>query len=196
MSAALLREKEKFNELEDDRESCLHVLTWMALRFTKFHSPIGFGALLMPFDEAYKDNDVVKGGRFKMDSLIQRQVPKCVKFLDRAPLDDLIADLTGTFAFRYKEPPEDEYSEYYDSLSTNDPSIAKLPVYKYLQAMGSLERRGWLVNTFRRHLDKVWPTSDRPVMKKRDGTVEPPKKRRRTVEVGVEDATSGSHSAE
>ncbi|KIM72265.1 hypothetical protein PILCRDRAFT_82020, partial [Piloderma croceum F 1598] len=35
MSAALLQDNEKCNELEDDRESCLHVLTWTALRFTK-----------------------------------------------------------------------------------------------------------------------------------------------------------------
>ncbi|KAF8234088.1 hypothetical protein L208DRAFT_1394550, partial [Tricholoma matsutake] len=35
MSAALLQDNDKCNELEDDRESCLHVLTWTALRFTK-----------------------------------------------------------------------------------------------------------------------------------------------------------------
>jgi len=34
MSAALLQDNDKCNELEDDRESCLHVLTWMALHFT------------------------------------------------------------------------------------------------------------------------------------------------------------------
>ena len=34
MSAALLHDNSKCNKLEDDPESCLHVLTWMALRFT------------------------------------------------------------------------------------------------------------------------------------------------------------------
>jgi len=70
MSAALLRNNKKYNELQDDRESCLHVLTWMALRFTD-HTISGGSTrrFLRPFDEEYEDEGV-KGGDLKKGFLI------------------------------------------------------------------------------------------------------------------------------
>ena len=61
MSAALLRNNKKCNELEDDRESCLHALTWTALRFTKHACSEGDSSMfLRAFDKEYEDEKGVK----------------------------------------------------------------------------------------------------------------------------------------
>ena len=58
MSAALLRNNNKCNEPEDYRESCLHVLTWTALRFTNHTiSRSGTTRFLRAFDEEYEDEE-------------------------------------------------------------------------------------------------------------------------------------------
>ena len=81
MSAALLRNNDKCNELEDDRESCLHVLTWTALRFTN-HTISGSGTsrFLRAFDEQYEDEEDVRGGDLKKGFLLGRDIPRVVKF--------------------------------------------------------------------------------------------------------------------
>ena len=66
MSAALLRNNGKYNEPEDDRESCLHVLTWTALRFTKHTCSEGDSNMfLRAFDEEEYEDEGVKGGDLK-----------------------------------------------------------------------------------------------------------------------------------
>src|SRR5882762_11940514 len=109
MSAALLQDHGKCNELEDDRESCLHVLTWTALRFTN-HTISGGSAsrFLRAFDEEYQDEEDVKGGDLKMGFLATREIPRVVKFDGRPHLDKLIRELTEAFAVRYEEPPSAE----------------------------------------------------------------------------------------
>ena len=84
MSAALLRDNSKCNELEDDRESCLYVLTWTALRFTD-HTISGGGTnrFLRAFDEAYRDEEDVKGGDLKRGFLATHEISCTVKFNDR-----------------------------------------------------------------------------------------------------------------
>jgi hypothetical protein len=63
MSAALLRNNKKWNALEDDREACLHVVTWPALRFSKHTCSEGDSStFLKAFDEEYETADGVKGG--------------------------------------------------------------------------------------------------------------------------------------
>jgi hypothetical protein len=76
MSAALLEDNVKSNELEDDRESCLHVLTWTALRFNK-HIISGGGSsrFLRAFDRQYQDEDRVKGGDLRKGFLLGRDIP-------------------------------------------------------------------------------------------------------------------------
>lgn len=106
MSAALLQDNKKPNELEDDRESCLHVLTWTALCCTKVTlSGTDWNTIVMPFDEAYEGGGVMKGGQLKERSLVNNQIPDFVKFDDRPHLDELIAELTGAFAIRYQKVP-------------------------------------------------------------------------------------------
>jgi hypothetical protein len=95
MSAALLQDNDKCNELEDDLELCLHVLIWTALRFTN-HTISGGGTsrFLRAFDEEYEDEEGVKGGDLKRGFLATREIPRLVKFDHRPQLDALIRELT------------------------------------------------------------------------------------------------------
>jgi hypothetical protein len=165
MSAALLRNNKKCNLLEDDRESCLHVLTWTALRFTKHTCSEGDSSMfLRAFDEEYEDEEGVKGGDFKRGFLATREIPRVVKF-DRLPhLDVLIRQLTEAFAARYEEPPSaDQLQALERAQAANiDPSIMSgLTAFNYQKRLDDLVAPSWLVDTFRRYLDAdTWPPSD------------------------------------
>ena len=148
MSAALLRNNKKCNELEDDRESCLHVLTWTALRSTKHTCSEG-----------------VKGGDLKRGFLATREIPRVVKFDRRPHLDALIRELTEVFAARYEEPPSaDQLQALERAQAANiDPSIMSgLTAFNHQKrADDDLVAPSWLVDTFRRHLNAdFWPPSD------------------------------------
>jgi hypothetical protein len=166
MSAALLQDNEKYNELEDDRESCLHVLTWTALRFTN-HTISGGGTsrFLRAFDEEYEDEEGVKGGDLKRGFLATREIPRVVKFDRRPQLDALIEELTETFAVRYEKPPSNDHVQGLERARANnvDPSIMRLlPAFNYQKRLDDLAAPSWLVDTFRRYLDAdPWPPSDK-----------------------------------
>ena len=104
--SALLQDNDKCNKLEDDRGSCLHVLTWTALRFTK-HTISGSSSnkFLRAFDEEYETVDGVKGGDLKKGFLLGRDIPRMVQFDGRPQLDALIGELTKAFSVRYEKPP-------------------------------------------------------------------------------------------
>src|SRR5882724_9191180 len=123
MSAALLRNNDKCNELEDDRESCLHVLTWTALRFTNQTIPGGgTSRFLRAFDEENEDEEGVKGGDLKKGFLLGRDISRVVKFDRRPQLDKLIRELTEAFSVRYEEPPSAEQLDVLNQmLSSNVP---------------------------------------------------------------------------
>jgi len=165
MSAALLHNNKKDNELEDDRESCLHVLTWVALRFTD-HTISGGSTsrFLRAFDEEYEDEEGVKGGDLKKGFLVARDIPHTVKFDRRAQLDALIEELTEAFAVRYEKPPSAEQFEALEraQAANIDPSIMYgLVAFNYQKRLDDLATPSWLVDTFRRHLDAdPWPPSD------------------------------------
>ena len=167
MSAALLQDNDKCNELEDDRESCLHVLTWTALRFTK-HTISGssLNKFLRAFDEAYETADGIKGGDLKKGFLLGRDIPRMVKFDRRPQLDALIRELTEAFATRYKEPPTAEKISQLQRLRdkgiTDDDLGNNSVVLNYTRGVASLKSPDWLVDTFRHHLDAgCWPPSNK-----------------------------------
>jgi hypothetical protein len=165
MSAALLQDNEKYNELEDDRESCLHVLTWTALRFTKHTISKGHSSdFLRAFDEEYENEDGVKGGALKKGFLATREIPRVVKFDGRPHLDKLIRELTEAFAVRYEEPPSAEQLDVLNQmLSSNVPPsfLHENTAFKYQKHLNDLVAPSWLVDTFRRHLNAdFWPPSD------------------------------------
>ena len=167
MSAALLRNNKKYNELEDDRESCLHVLTWTALRFTN-HTISGSGTrrFLRSFDEEYKDEEGVRGGDLKKGFLLGRDIPRVVKFDHRPHLDALIKELTQTLAVRYEEPPSAEQINQLQRLRDKGLTDEELGndsvVLNYEKRMAFLKSPDWLVHTFERHLSAdSWPPSDK-----------------------------------
>jgi hypothetical protein len=166
MSAALLQDNDKRNEIEDDRESCLHVLTWTALRFTK-HTISGgrSNRFLRAFDEEYEDEDGVKGGDLKKGFLLGRDIPRTVKFDRRPQLDALIEELTEAFAVRYeKPPPHGDFEALKDMQSNNVPPsyLHSNSAFKYQKRLDDLATPSWLVDTFHRHLNAdPWPLSDK-----------------------------------
>ena len=165
MSAALLQDNKKCNELEDDRESCLHVLTWTALRLTK-HTISGGGTnrFLRAFDEAYEDEEDVKGGDLKRGFLATREIPRVVKFDRRPHLDKLVEELTEACAVRYEMPPSArDIQALEDALEAHvtESVMTNLPAFSYRKRLDDLAAPSWLVDTFRRYLDPyIWPPSD------------------------------------
>jgi hypothetical protein len=185
MSAALLRDIRKPNELEDDRGSCLYVLIWMALHFTNhtISRRISLDYILGSFDDAYEVEGGVNGGQYKRWLLLTRDIPHEVKFDDRPQLDKLIEELTDTFAVRYDRPPSAEdissseaYHQHLRDIGYTDEKIAKTSfVFHHARRMASLKSPDWLVKTFRHHLEAgPWPLSDKAVEQtgssKRKGT--------------------------
>jgi hypothetical protein len=165
METALLRNTQKCNELEDDQESCLHVLTWTALRFSE-HTGSGGSSnrFLRAFDEEYEDEDGVKGGDLKKGFLLGRDISRVVKFDRRPHLDKLIEELTEVCAVRYEKPPSDDHIQGLERARAGnvDPSIMRLlPAFDYQKRLDDLVTPSWLVDTFRRYLDEdPWPPSD------------------------------------
>jgi hypothetical protein len=166
MSAALLRSNKKYHTLEDDWESCLHVLTWTALRFSKHTCSEGDSStFLRAFDEEYETADGVKGGDLKKGFLLARDIPRMVKFDRRPHLDALIRELTEVFAARYEEPPSPEEITQLQSLKDRgltDHDLRNDSILKYTKRVACLRSPDWLVDTFRRHLNAgPWPPSDK-----------------------------------
>ena len=166
MSAALLQNNIKCNTLEDDRESCLHVLTWTALRFSK-HTCLedDLSKFMRAFDEEYETAGGVRGGVIKTAFLLGRDIPRTVKFDRRPQLDALIKELTNTFAVRYEELPTAEdlkALEYASGANVPVSVMTNLPAFRYRKRLDNLASPNWLVDTFRHHLSDVdsWPLSD------------------------------------
>jgi hypothetical protein len=170
ISAALLLNVEKLHELQDDRESSLHLLTWIALRYTAHNlKPRDLSGLLEMFDETFFSDQGVNGGRIKRGHLGTQYIPTVVKFNNRPQLDKLIEELTDVFAVRYEVEPKQEVQERFRILEEtnkpNDPAIADHVVPRYRKRQNDLVDSNWLVGTFRRHLaDRgAWPEDDKAV---------------------------------
>jgi len=157
MSAALLQDNDKCNELEDDRESCLHVMTWTALPFTNLTISGGDTSRFMRvFDKEYEDEEGVKGGNLKGGFLATREIPRVVQFDRRPHLDKLVRELTKAFTARYEEPPSAARLQALEraQAANIDPSIMSgLTAFNYQKRLDDLVARNWLVDGFQRYLD-------------------------------------------
>jgi hypothetical protein len=113
MSSILLMSTNHVHTLTDDLESFLHVLSWVALRFT----PHGLSTAALThlldsvFDHSYEDDGFARGGNIKSGYLIGGQVTK--SNFQQEKLSKLIKVLTATCAVRYEDPPSDEDLKLY-----------------------------------------------------------------------------------
>ena len=164
MSAALVVDDERRCEPEDALESCLHVLTWVALRYTKYTTAGSTRDFLRGIRNAYDFPEDADAGYIKKAILLCRLVPREVKFDHRPQLDALIEELTETFAVRYEKfPSAIDFQAILDAQTAKIPEsiIAQLPAFSYLKRLGDVGTPSWLVDTFRRHLNAgPWPVSD------------------------------------
>jgi hypothetical protein len=121
------------------------------------------------FDEAFSTEQGTNGGRLKAYSLTTRQIPQSVTFSDRPALDQLVKELTYTFAVRYEELPTAESFEAL-AIARNSPSVPEsvlldMVAFKYEVRTNRLASSTWLVNTVRRYLAprEIWPPADKAV---------------------------------
>ena len=137
MSAAL-QDNNKCNELEDDRESS-HVLTWAVLRFIKHTiSSGGSSRLLRALMRSTKTKTVSRD--LKKAFLLGCDIPRAVKFVRRPHLDELIAELTETYAVLYEMPPAKDLQALEDARVANIPEsvMTNLPAFSYQKHLDDL----------------------------------------------------------
>ena len=133
ISAELLPDPQRIQTIEDDRESAIHVLTWLALRYTKHDELVNLNTYLIIYDEV---------NRRKSKGILTRGSTKGNQFADELPtlIDDplnrLLIVVKKNFLARYGETPDDEIQEAKDLVA----------------------KPNWLVEVLNKHLE----SDDRP----------------------------------
>ncbi|KZP26623.1 hypothetical protein FIBSPDRAFT_928568 [Athelia psychrophila] len=174
ISCYLLKEPNPTHTIMDDRESALHLLTWLVLRHVKHNiSPEKTTSLLAAFNEVrWNYEGVVTGGLQKRSNLIEGyQVPSELVFEDEdvRHLKGLIDDLAAIFAVRYRGLPSAQDAEDLQDLQDlfkDQPAVLELCTvghvsHIYHTNMTLLKESGWLVKTLRDHIaSHEWPEAD------------------------------------
>ena len=170
MSAMLLMSSTPpVHTLADDLESFLHVLSWVALRFT----PHGLSSkaltdlLVSMFDHSYEDDGYSRGGTAKRNNLIGAQILK--SDFQHPILPALLEELTATCAVRYEKSPPDKELEAYHELQVQQSDMLRnlfvqnSAAAKYERKIAALENSDWMIKTFNEALADVsaWPSEDR-----------------------------------
>ena len=182
MSSALLKNPELPQDLEDDRESAFHVLSWIALRYTKHNELNGLSRLLSAYDECYDTAAGPRGGDGKIAFMTQAWT---MTFNERPALTELIASLAETFNVRYAkitahEEDVEEVRALLLDLDTDPPAngdvmaissllsqervkfSSQLIAYPFAAAKLKVSKRGWLVRRIRYSTDDPrWHESDK-----------------------------------
>jgi len=163
------------HNLADDLESFLHVLTWMALRYTPhaLDSKTLTHLLITMFDESYEDDrGISHGGETKASYLLSDRVVRKAGF-NHPILPSLLESLTETFAVRYEKQPSEVDIQRFEVVSRkhgDDPELQEMlstqPAGVYLSKMKSLENSDWMLDTLSNALLKksFWPVNDGPVV--------------------------------
>jgi len=168
MSAAMLRDPgREVPTIEDDRESAVHVLTWIALRYTKHDRLDSLNSELVMYDEV-DDNSFITGGMTK-GSQFWSQI---FATFTSAPLNRILSALRKTFTARYGPAySAEEIKEVNDFVARAelDPAIDASMFYQLLpriygSRMEALGRPKWLVEILDKHLKSDdWPSDDKAV---------------------------------
>lgn len=168
ISSELLRDPQRIQTIEDDRESAIHVLTWLVLRYTKHDKLAKLSSYLAIYDEVdlYESEVIATGGLRKGDNFSGKAFPTFIS----DPLNRLLTEVRETFSFRYQSrqysPGEVQQAiDFMTSRTPINPSNAHLVgAYFYGSGMESLKRPNWLVEVFNKHLESDdWPSYDKAV---------------------------------
>jgi hypothetical protein len=167
MSAAILDNRDKQHEVEDDRESAYHLLNWLALRYTKHDRIHELPHYLAHFDEHYKRDGSEAGGELKKSRLT---MPPPINFESCPNLNLLLEELGEAFAARYHKPPSQADHNALEQLDNKIRALDKdiqeairesQYAFRYMKKIKLLSEKGWLVGVLRRHLESdVWPEDD------------------------------------
>jgi len=168
MSAAVLRDpRRKVQTIEDDRESAVHVLTWIALRYTKHDRLDNLRSDLAIFDEL-GGNNFITGGMMKGNDFASQVFPTFTS----APLNRILSALRETFSARYgRAYSAEEIKKVNDFVARAelDPAMDASIFYELLtrtygSRMEALGRPKWLMEILDKHLKSDdWPSDDKAV---------------------------------
>ena len=166
ISAALLRNPQRLQTIEDDRESAIHVLTWLALRYTKHDKRDNLNTYLTMYDEVdrRKSKGIATGGRAKGNQFFG-QLPTFAS----DPLNQLLIEVRRTFSARYGETyPDDVTQKAKDLVAQAEANpvmvLTMWGPYIYISRLEALKKPNWLVEVFNKHLESDdWPACDKAV---------------------------------
>ncbi|KAG1788509.1 hypothetical protein EV424DRAFT_1550633 [Suillus variegatus] len=175
MSAHLVQHKDAKHDVEDDIESSLYVVLWIALMYTMTHLTIPARTLLVK-DVFEVDELEGVGSSTKSGFLTSRMHFSKDVFVNRKPLDRLIVALAELFALRYtlvtqeQQDVYDQMTEWMERLSPDANEITLLtnimktnPVHKMKEHMEILKSHDKILAVYDFHLGlDGWP-QDLPV---------------------------------
>ncbi|KAG2095105.1 uncharacterized protein F5147DRAFT_778800 [Suillus discolor] len=173
MSAHLVENEDTTHDVEDDLESSLYVILWVALLWTKTYLTVPARSLLMKQVFEVDELEGV-GSSTKSAFLNSRTQLRGDVFIDRKPLDRLILALTELFALRYivvTREQQDAYDQTCEHMektdATNMTFIMNLlkanPAYKLKTDMEILKSHNRIIEVYDFHLQlEGWP-QDPPV---------------------------------
>ncbi|KZP33544.1 hypothetical protein FIBSPDRAFT_943337 [Athelia psychrophila] len=170
-SCHLLQKHATTHTVVDDRESALHLLTWLVLRHGEHNlSPEATADSLRTFDVVYWDHKGQPwGGSDKQLNLrSRRQIPLHLEFKQVPHVKSLLNDLAAVFAFRYRQPTkkDDDALKAFQLRYKNNPAMLAefehVHVSKtYATNMALLAESGWLVKPLRDHIaNHTWLLDD------------------------------------
>ncbi|KAF8645316.1 hypothetical protein AX16_007913 [Volvariella volvacea WC 439] len=141
LSCYLLQNPGGTHAAVDDRESALHVLTWMALLFLPHKlAPGSLKSHLEAFDYYYEQDGFDRGGDHK--ALLVRSGGPLLGFSDRlTPISRLIKELSRVFGARYDEDMPEEFLKALD-----DPTWLIQTLRKVAQQLPNDSVRDWTDN--------------------------------------------------
>ena len=149
-------------DIEDDRESAFHVMTWTALRYIS-HDHMEAKDLqtcLEPHDQTtVLRGGVIGGGTLKRDMLEHRFK---FTFKDRPQFNALLEELRVAFAQRYKElPPDSEIKELAQERGETPEDYLKPLLKVRARHIQQIKESKWFVDILRKHLQSGnWPEND------------------------------------
>ncbi|EIW78343.1 hypothetical protein CONPUDRAFT_156340 [Coniophora puteana RWD-64-598 SS2] len=163
-------------ELQDDLESFLHVLTWVVVRYSRSNLSGNERAayLKMVFDKAKPVEGGIRGGEKKRELLKNGDEWTPSEWLtnsplEHSPLNGLLNELAKTLGVRYRPAHSDARLQRIDSLleeATGETQVVLLESapYQYRLHQQRISNHDWMIKTMQAAVDGVgWPDNDKAI---------------------------------